>query len=63
MTRTIHIELAAGEGITLSGPGDVRVILSHKSGRRARLRIEGDDTVAIGRLDAPAIDVAEKLLE
>ena len=63
MTRTVHIELVAGEGITLSGQGDVRVILSHKSGRRARLRIEGDDTVAIGRLCDHEVSPAEKLLE
>lgn len=45
--RSMNVDLKVGETLNLSGDGVAAVTLEHKSGQRARLRIEADESVSI----------------
>lgn len=45
--RTMNVEVRVGESLRLDGAGQTTVTLEHKSGQRARLRVEADENVQI----------------
>jgi hypothetical protein len=45
--RTLSVEIRVGEALRMDGQGSAVVTLEHKSGQRARLKIEADEGVRI----------------
>jgi hypothetical protein len=52
MSGKMIVEIKAGESLRLEGNGVSVVTLEHKSGQRARLRVEADEGVYINLPDS-----------